>query len=185
MNEVTNKLNYVDVYNEYKTKISAYLRTKVQNEEQREDMLAEVFVKLAKHFDTYNPTKGKINTWLFTVVDNMIIDYYRSAEYRKHEMMTVNTSGMLNDESEEFFQFISEGTASTRVENNELSDKILTAFEKIKPTHKEIAIQFFLYEKQYSEIAKVMNIPLSTVRVAILRAREVLQSNLKVEYASL
>jgi RNA polymerase sigma factor (sigma-70 family) len=188
MNEVTkatNDLNFNDVYNEYKTTISAYLRTKVQNENKRDELLAEVFVKLFRHLNTYDVAKGKINTWLFTVVDNMIIDYYRSAEYNKYEMLTANTSALLNDEGEEAFQFIGEGTASTTMENNELSDKILTAFEQIKPTYKEIAIQFFIHEQKYNEIAIAMSIPLNTVKVAIMRAREVLQNNLKAEYASL
>jgi len=189
MNEVTkapkNNLNYVEVYNEYKTAIAMHLRTKVQNEEQREEMLAMVFVKLSKHLKTFDITKGQLNTWLFTVVNNMVIDYYRSTEYQKHEMMTVNTSGMLNDNGDEAFQIAGEGTASTAIENAELRTKITKAFDKIKPTYKDIAIEYFLHEKQYTEIAEAMSIPLNTVKVAILRAREVLQSNLKAEYASM
>jgi RNA polymerase sigma factor (sigma-70 family) len=189
MNEVTKttykNTDFDKVYKEFKPAIVAHLRTKVQNEEMREEMLATVMCKLAKHLESYNPDKGKLNTWLFTIVNNMVIDYYRSEEYRKHEMMTVNISEIVNDEGEEAFQIKAEGTASTSIENNELADKILTAFDKIKPTYKDIAIQFFIHEKKYNEISEAMSIPLNTVKVAILRAREVLQNNLKAEYASM
>ena len=59
------------------------------------------------------------------------------------------------------------------------------AFDKIKPTYREVAIEHFIYEQNYNEIAEKLDIPLNTVKVAILRAREVLQGALKYEYASL
>jgi RNA polymerase sigma-70 factor, ECF subfamily len=188
MNEVTKTattLEFNAIYKEYKPAIVAHLRTKVQNEEERDDIEMRVWGKLNENLHTYNIAKGKLNTWLFTIVKNEIIDYYRSDRHTKHELMTTKMCAMVNEEGEEAFQFIGDGTASTTIENNELSDKILNAFEKIKPTYKEIAIEYFLYERQYTEIAEAMSIPLGTVKVAILRAREVLQANLKMEYASL
>jgi RNA polymerase sigma-70 factor (ECF subfamily) len=188
MNEVTKttaKLEFNSLYKEFKPAIGAHLRTKIQNEEERDDIEMRVWAKLDANLHTYNATKGQMNTWLFTIVKNEIIDYYRSDRYKKHELLTSKVCSMTNEEGNETFQFIADNTASTEIENNELSDKILTAFDKIKPTYKDIAIQFFLYEKKYSEIADAMSIPLNTVKVAILRAREVLQNNLKAEYASL
>jgi RNA polymerase sigma-70 factor (ECF subfamily) len=188
MNEVTNRateLEFNAIYKEFKPAIVAHLRTKIKNEEERDDIEMRVWGKLNENLHTHNIAKGKLNTWLFTIVKNEIIDYFRSDRYKKHEAMTTKVSAMVNEEGVEAFQFIGDNTASTEIENNQLSDKILNAFEKIKPTYKDIAIQYFLYEKQYTEIADAMSIPLGTVKVAIMRAREVLQNNLKVEYASL
>jgi RNA polymerase sigma-70 factor (ECF subfamily) len=189
MNEVT-KTTYKNsdfeaVYKEFKPAIVMHLRTKVQNEEEREEIMMTVMCKLAKHLESYDVAKGKLNTWIFTIVNNLVIDYYRSDRYNKHEALTTNISAMVNEEGEEAFQISADSTASTNMENNELADKILTAFDQIKPTYKEIAIQFFIHEQKYNEIAEAMSIPLNTVKVAILRAREVLQSNLKAEYASM
>jgi RNA polymerase sigma-70 factor (ECF subfamily) len=195
MNEVTKTtavtLEFNAIYKEFKPAIIAHLRTKIQNEEERDDIEMRVWDKLNRHLEchvsgAYNPIRGKMNTWLFTIVKNEIIDYFRSDRYKKHEMLTTKVCSMVNEENENInFQFVGEGTASTTMENNELSDKILTAFDKIKPTYKDIAIQYFLHEKKYDEIAVAMSIPLNTVKVAILRAREVLQNNLKAEYASM
>jgi RNA polymerase sigma factor (sigma-70 family) len=116
-----------------------------------------------------------------TIARNTLID-----EIRKNKNNLVHISDYTNENGDEILEFKDNGRGTDAVvENNELADSIMTAFNKVKPTYKEIAIQYFMYQKEYSEIADMLSIPLNTVKVAIMRAREVLQGQLKREYATM
>lgn len=185
MNEVTKQateLNFNDIYKEQKPRIELYLRTKTTNEELRNEVVSQTFVKAYTGLKTnkFDASKSSISTWIHKIALNTLID-----EIRKNKYNLVHISDMTNEEGNEYFEIADNCKTDAILENNELADNIINAFDKVKPTHKEIAIQYFMYQKEYSEIAEMLSIPLNTVKVAILRAREVLQNNLKMEYASL
>ena len=189
MNEVTkplNNLNFVDVYNEYKDRIELYLRTLVKNDEIRKDVLSDTFMKVFEKLHTYNPARVKLSTWLHTIARNNVIDMVRKDKVTGRDRLRYE-SELNNTENDSSFEFTNthEVSADKQLENNELADKIMDAFENIKPSYKEVAIQHFIYEQDYNEIADKLDMPLNTVKVAIMRAREVLQGALKFEYATL
>ena len=177
-------LNFIEVYNQYKSEISAFLKNKIKSEEEREDLLANVHLKLYKHLESYDCSKGQINTWLFTVVNNMVIDHYRSAR-GKNTDMTISKTDLANSEGEEAFEVMGEGTASSDMENKELHLKIRRAIRTLNSTEKKIAILRFIKEMDYTEIAEILEMPLGSVKVTIMRAKESLQITLKTEYAML
>lgn len=187
MNEVIKTNDFNKVYETYKRQIDNQIKLKVKDEADGEDISANVFVKLYKHLAIFNPDKAKLTTWLYTIVENEITDYFRSKKYKTHIAQTVKVSGLRDENNEEFFEFqgYKSDIASNKIETEELSHKIYLAFEKLKPAQKEIAGLFFIKNKKYDEIAERLNIPLNTVKVTIMRAREVLQSYLRVEYSNL
>lgn len=176
-----NNLNFNDVYNQFSPMIANFLRTKIKSNEEREDMLAEVHIKLYKHLETYNPTKGQLNTWLFTVVNNMVTDHYRKLANNQE----VNDADLVNSDGERGYEYEGEGIASDNLENTELHRKIRRAMRDLKPAEKHIAILRFVKDYDYSEIAEILDLPLNSVKVMIMRAKEKLQKNLKSEYAML
>ena len=181
---------FLQIYKEQKPRIELFLHARISNNEVREDIVSETFLKVFQKLETFDPNKKvnnknvQLTTWVHSIALNCLIDYVR-----KNSRYTVINESDLNtfDEEQRTFEFkeVSEMTADKQLENNELTDKILTAFEQIRPKQKEVAIQYFIYEKNYNEIAEKLEMPLNTVKVAILRAREVLQSALKFEYARL
>ena len=180
----TTKLKFETVYNEYYPLVGSYLRTKIQNAETREDILCEIFTKVAKHIDSYNPEISKLKTWIYTIVNNRVIDYYRSEEYNKAGMI-VSESDLANSEGETSFDYVGNDNADANIENTELRHKIRRAIRSLRPIEKHIAILRFVKEYEYSEIAEILDIPLNSVKVTILRAKESLQVALKKEYATL
>jgi RNA polymerase sigma-70 factor (ECF subfamily) len=189
MNEVTkaqteiSAIDFNKVYKEQKPRIELYLRTKTSDEELRNEVISQTFVKVYTGLEhgKFNSSKSSISTWVHTIARNTLID-----EIRKNKNNLVHISDYTNENGDEILEFKDNGRGTDAVvENNELADSIMTAFNKVKPTYKEIAIQYFMYQKEYSEIADMLSIPLNTVKVAIMRAREVLQGQLKREYATM
>ncbi len=65
------------VYREYHDRLLNYIRYKVGNEEDAEDILSEVFLKVQKNSDRYEEEKGSVARWLYVIAGNTIIDHYR------------------------------------------------------------------------------------------------------------
>lgn len=66
------------VYREYHEKILSYIKYKVANPEDAEDICSEVFIKVQKNLEKYEEEKASLARWIYVITGNTIIDYYRS-----------------------------------------------------------------------------------------------------------
>jgi RNA polymerase sigma factor (sigma-70 family) len=187
MNEVTklpdNNLKFADVYFEFYPLISSYLHKRLKNEVAIEQIITDSLFKVNQHLSAYNCERAKLNTWIFTIVNNKLKDYFRS----NGDNIVIHKSDLVSNSADEntLFEYVSDSSATAVFENRELRRKIRRAIRTLKPTEKYAAILRFVKEYDYQEIADVLDIPLNTVKVTILRAREHLQNELKYEYANL
>lgn len=178
----SNNLKFEEVYIQYYPLVMTFLRSKVKNEVAREQIITDAFLKVHEHLNAYSCSKGQFNTWIYTIVNNKVTDYFRSAESR----CFVHTSDMVNTEGKPTFEVVSDtDEANEPLENSELHKKIRRAIRDLNPLEKKIAILRFVKEFDYNEISERLDIPLGSVKATIFRAKESLQSALKTEYAML
>lgn len=176
-------LNFTEIYNEYYPSILTYLRTKIKVAEVREDIVCDIFGKVVRHLNTYNPERGKFNTWIYTVANNCVIDYYRKSS--KETVNVITEADMVNSDGESNFDYVGNDTTDAEIENKELRHKIRRAMRNLRPVEKHVAILRLVKELDYNEISEILDMPLNSVKVTLLRAKENLQNQLKKEYASL
>jgi len=67
-----------ELYEAYFTKIYNFIFYKVMHKEIAEDLVSMVFLKVAEKYNSYDPDKGAVSTWIFTIAQNILADYYRS-----------------------------------------------------------------------------------------------------------
>jgi RNA polymerase sigma-70 factor (ECF subfamily) len=68
----------------YRPMLSAYLRKQGMNEFEANDIVQDVFVKLLSKIQTYDRTKCRFRSWLFSLAHNAMIDRARQhASYQK------------------------------------------------------------------------------------------------------
>ena len=65
------------LYREYHDKILNYVRKKVNNADDAEDICADVFLKVQKHLLEYDEEKASASTWIYAIARNAVIDFYR------------------------------------------------------------------------------------------------------------
>jgi len=65
------------MYNDYFSKIYHYVYYRILHKEQTEDIVSEVFIKVAENCHKFDEKKANFNTWIFTITRNTLIDYYR------------------------------------------------------------------------------------------------------------
>ena len=65
------------LYTEYHDRVFAYVRARVNNREDAEDLCADVFEKALRASDGYDAARSAAGTWLYAITRNAVIDWFR------------------------------------------------------------------------------------------------------------
>ena len=165
LNEQSNDaFNYL--YDHYSGALFTIISQIVPDKDTAGDVLQEVFINIWKKINTYDASKGRLFTWMLNIARNAAIDKIRSKGYRDNQrnqpIIETETSG-INVSS-----------------NPSVSDvglkKLLTTLNE--ESRKLIDLSYF-QGFTHEEIAKMMGIPLGTVktriRTAIIQLRTMIQ----------
>lgn len=82
-----NNQAFLDLYDRYLTKVFNRVKSRIPPND-AEDVTQEVFIAVVRSLHTYKQ-KSKFNTWLYTIVNRTIADYYRK-HYRRNEDQKVS-----------------------------------------------------------------------------------------------
>ena len=157
---------------QYKNKIFNYAIYMMKNQMDAEDITQEVLIRTWENINKFNFFAAR--GWMMRTTHNLCVDYLR-----KNKKMNYNEVQIEEDRHEEI--------ADPELERNpeKLADKIITdteikeAIEKLPERFKSPFVLYELQEFKYKEISKILDVPLNTVKVNILRARKQLQKELK------
>lgn len=133
-----------------------FIKKRVQNTSDAEDLTQEVFYKLSKS-DTSKI--DNIKSWIYTIAKNAIIDYYRK---KKMEMQLAEED--MIQESEHDSRII-----------GELSDCVLAFIEELSPEYRKLLKLSEIDGMSQKEIAQQLQMNYATVRSKIQRARQQLK----------
>lgn len=156
------------LYDHYSGALYGVIFRILKKEEIAEEVLQDVFLKIWDRFDSYDPAKGRLFTWLLNIARNQAIDKTRSKEISKGQ----KTSGIDNVVSRiDHAEYIEQRIETIGVK------EILNDL----PEEQKFVVEY-LYLKGYSqsELAEEFNIPLGTVKTRLRLAMQQLRSTLGV-----
>jgi RNA polymerase sigma-70 factor (ECF subfamily) len=178
--------NFSEIYAKNYTKVVDYITFRGIDAETAQDIAQDVFVKAMRLYESgnYNPEKSAISTWIRTIANSAIIDYYRTNHYGRN---TTTLTEMDDDESDCYFQ-IKDNSASAKSDNRinrkDLRTAINKAMRKLNDREQVIAYLYFKRQCEYAQIAELTGFPMGTVKGLINRIREKLQYELSnVQFA--
>ena len=90
------------VYTEFYPKVSAYVRGKVANPHDAEEVVSAVFLKVVQKLDSFDLAKASLSTWVYTITRNTVTDFYRTRHTLtalEDYMLGVDASAALTDEA--------------------------------------------------------------------------------------
>lgn len=70
------------LWDDFATRLRAFIASRVNNHADVDDILQEVFIKIQRGADQLRD-QDRLTTWMFRIAHNTIIDYYRSAPRRR------------------------------------------------------------------------------------------------------
>ena len=160
---------------QYKNKIFNYAIYMMKNQMDAEDITQEVLIRTWENINKFNFYAAK--GWMMRTTHNLCVDYLRRNKNMNYKEVQIE-----EDRHEEITN------PGLECNPEKLADKIITdteikeAIERLPERFKSPFVLYELQEFKYKEISKILDVPLNTVKVNILRARKQLQKELK-QYA--
>ena len=149
-----------------------YMLKTIQNDEIAEDIAVKTFAKAFDKIDSYN-SNYNFKTWLLTISKNLYKDFLRE----KNKISKIETSP-LNLKNTNYPTSIS---PEEIVINSQKLEHILESMKSLKDDYKKILQLRFFEDLSYKEISEKLNQPLNTVKVKILRAKNLLNIKINAE----
>ena len=150
------------IYTEYSGKVMGYIRARIRSSAEAEDLHSEVFEKILKKIGEFDPSKASLNTWIFTITRNTVIDHFRRA--KPSEELDENLSD--NVELDEDLL------------NSETLSELAAALRKLPQQRMDIIVLRYYDGKPLTEIAEMMNLSYGAVKLrhqnAVLMLRQAL-----------
>jgi len=79
---ITTGQGFEQMYREYFPKTYNYIFYRILSREETEDLVSEIFMKVAKNARSFDERKASFQTWIYTIAKNALNDYYVSKYYR-------------------------------------------------------------------------------------------------------
>ncbi|MFE9770015.1 sigma-70 family RNA polymerase sigma factor [Streptomyces sp. NPDC005808] len=74
---------FADLYVRYRPQIYTYLLRRTHDQQLSEDLTGDVFVRALDRIDSFTWRGSDFGAWLATTARNRLLDYYKSARYRR------------------------------------------------------------------------------------------------------
>jgi|SRR5690606_28196678 len=156
----TEKENFVSkTVENYGTKLMGFIRSKVRNSEDAEDILQEVwyqFSNLSNLSDIVN-----VSSWLYTVSRNKITDNYRKKQTENLEDFSYEDEGDLI--IREFLMENNDENPELKMFQEQIWDEIFSALEELPETQRLVYTENELEGKTLQQIADEQNENLKTI----------------------
>ena len=152
---------------------TAYLM--VGNKEDAEDVLQEVFIAVWKSRSTFDPTKGKLTTWLHRITIN------QCANKKRRKQVAILSVEEARDGGFDLPQIRGSEPPEELLMNRLEYERTMEAVNSLDGKHRSVLILRCFGDLSYGEIAEVLDIPLGTVKSRLNQAVRTLRGELKKE----
>lgn len=139
--------------------IFSYLKV----QEQAKDLTQEVLIKAYENIEKFEGN-SRIRSWLYRIAYNLAmnwLDREKGMEIPLDEFLEQNLQETADNQDKAF-------------EKAETIGLLKKAVESLKEQHKIILKLRYVEDKSYKEISEILALPLNTVKIRILRAKEAL-----------
>jgi RNA polymerase sigma-70 factor (ECF subfamily) len=166
---------FSDLVQRYQGRLVNYLYRLLRSTQEAEDLAQEVFFKIYKALDRYDP-KYKFSTWLFRVAQNAAIDQIRK---RRLLLVSMDRQGSSDDDLGTWEFASSDPSPYGDLRNRERGEAIQVAIDGLPWDYRELIVLRHFGELSYDEIATLKEMPLGTVKNKLFRGRQMMKERLR------
>ena len=147
----------------------------LKNRDDAEDIAQEVFIKVFGMLERYDE-RYAFRSWLFKIAANQCIDFIRKNRVKLQSLdEPVRYHG---EEIERQFPDDSR-TPDEDLELREVGRLLLAITDELPPHYRSMIVLRHQEQLSYEEIARVLDLPLGTVKARIHRARAMMRAKLE------
>ncbi len=143
--------SFAEVFERYKNLVykTAYLM--MDDPAEADDVLQEVFILVYKSLSTYDPEKGAFTTWLHRITVNCCL-----MQRRKRRFLVLPLDNLRHSASGKSLE-------TTWAELDE-KEGVMQAIRRLSDKQRAVVILRYFWNLPYDEIARILDIPLGTVK---------------------
>jgi RNA polymerase sigma-70 factor (ECF subfamily) len=135
-----------------------------------EDLFQETFVRVVKTLGDFQP-EASLSTWIHTIARNLSLDWLKAK--RRHRETALDAASSESRGRVIYFKDMLRAGAATpaaRAESTEEERRVSEALGALSPIKREALVLRMYAGLQYSEIARIQNAPVGTVKFRIHEA---------------
>jgi len=147
----------------------------IHERDQVEDLTQEVFVKAFASLKNFNEEYA-FSTWLYKIATNSSIDYIRK---RKLETFSIDKPIAMEESDYHFELPDTTYQPDKSIIQKQRANLIEEAIGRLPEKYRRVIVLRHTEERDYAEIARMLKLPIGTVKAHIFRARELLNKYLR------
>lgn len=161
---IRNKPDFAEVYEQEYSYVYNYIYMQVMHRENTEDLVSDIFMRAMSHYDSFDPSKASVRTWLCTIARNCLIDYFRKNGRRKTENLDDAPEPSAVDEYD--------------ILKNPINQEVYRLLENLSDDERELLSMIYVQELKNPQIGEILGINAKAVSerhrrlLAKLRAME-------------
>ena len=146
---------FAEIYEIFAQKIYSFIFYKTFHRETAEDLTSQTFTKALEKINSFNPEKGSLNSWLYAIARNAVIDHFRT--YKKMQNV------------DDIFDLESPTDIPNEFDSREGFAEIRDALQKISPQQREIILLRVWDGMKFREIAEILEKSEAAVKMDFAR----------------
>jgi len=160
---------FAEIIRRYQQKLFYYVNRLINNPDEAEDIVQDVFLKVYKNLNGYD-SRLKFSSWIYRIAHNEAVNWLRkNTKYKKESI----------EQSEYLENTLSDDTDIAEELDLKVSlEKANRAINQLPEKYKEVMILKFVEEKSYEEISDILRKPINTIGVLINRGRKLLKDSI-------
>jgi RNA polymerase sigma-70 factor (ECF subfamily) len=139
-----------------------------------EDIAQEVFLKVFRAIDRFDPMRAKFTTWVYTFVRNHCYDVLK-----KRRLPTQSLAAARDDEPARDVRDERERLPTRELLNTELGQQIADALAELGEDQRMVFVLREYEDLDYATIAEVTGVSEGTVKSRLFRAKETMRQRLQ------
>lgn len=156
-NENIPKASFELLFKKHYQSVNRYIFKRVLNVQLAEDMAMDVFAVCWENIESFDSAKASFQTWLYTIVNNKLKNYYRS----KKDVSELDENLAVED-----FSYAVDSAGQL----DYLRSHLAIALEELSEPQRKIVVYKYFKNKNSNEIALLLGMTPSNVRVQLKRA---------------
>ncbi len=162
-----------EIYNAYYKKVYSFVLHKVSDQDMVEDLVSDIFLKVAANLDRFDVEKASVSTWLYTIANNTVLDYYRTRKVHEPIPDENGAEGLMPEALVD-----AENIESEVIANEEL-EELADALEHISARSRDVIVLHYYGNLTLKDVAQRMGMSYANVKIVHKKALQELKAALQ------
>jgi RNA polymerase sigma-70 factor (ECF subfamily) len=161
-------MDFWKIYDQYYGPVRKFILAYVRDEWVADDLIQETFVRIQKNLNGVRD-HSKISSWIFRIAHNLCHDHFR-----QYKRSTLNQGNIQKE-----IVTLREAVVQKELEQQQMGECVQDKMDLLPPDYRTVLILSDIMAFNQKEIAEILDISVSNVKVRIHRARKKMRAILE------